>query len=342
MEHHHFHWLEKLQVQIMTIVGLLAVYFLAWPAVRPDDPLAPMTFLPLGGYGSAAGFAIVFCLLVAVCAAATVAVRPVGGLLSATLAAGAVSLRSPQIRALLWARQGDVGNLYAQLMAEALMLAVLATVASLIVFVVRRTAAAINPNWLWKNPMTEPADPQREEASDSPAAKVETSSPDADATLWARIRSAVHAAGQQASRVAGRREGARLMVGRCAACVLVAAIIATVMLVAVMQSSDRGQIIFALLVSFTVGLFVAHQIFPQPHALVAWVLPMIIAVGFYAMAWAGVRPDGPGDWARVNVLFRALPVDWLTAGGGGALLGFWISQRVHEYRHVHHGHEHGE
>jgi len=323
MEHHHFHWLEKLQVQIITILGLLAVYFLAWPMVRPADPLSPMTFLPLGGYGSAAGFAVVFCVLVAICAVATITVRPVGALLAATLAAGGVSLRSPQIRALLWARQGDMGNLYVQLMLEAAMLAMLAAAAALIVFLVRRTARAINSNWLWKDPMVEMP------SADAPKAK-----PPRPGRL-AVLRT-------NGARGTGRREATPIVVWRCAACIVLATVIATVLLVAVMRSSDRGQIIFALVTSFTVGLFVAHQVFPQPYALVAWVLPMIISIAFYAVACMGMAAGPGGDWAHVNMLFRALPVDWLTAGGGGALLGFWASQRVHEYRHVHHRHEQGE
>jgi hypothetical protein len=29
----------------------------------------------------------------------------------------------------------------------------------------------------------------------------------------------------------------------------------------------------------------------------------------------------------------ALPIDWMTVGEGGALLGYWVSQRIHEIRH---------
>ena len=281
----------------MTVLGLLGVYFLAWPIVRPDDPLSPMTFLPLGNYGSAVGFAVVFCMLVAVCAIATVKVRPVGALLSATLAVGGVSLRSPQIRAMLWDRQGDLGGLYAQLMIEVATMALLAAAASLIVLLVRRAAGAINPDWLWKDPMAA-------ESAERPAATVE--------------------------------------LGRCAVSVVLAGVIATVILAATMRSADRGQILFALLVSFTVAVFVAHQVFPQPYALSVWVLPMVIAVFFYAVAWVKMRSGVAGGWVAVHTLFRALPVDWMTAGGGGALLGFWVSQRVHEFRHVHPQHQEGE
>ena len=50
-----------------------------------------------------------------------------------------------------------------------------------------------------------------------------------------------------------------------------------------------------------------------------------------AAAAAGSQPDA---WARVNDYSRALPVDWLTAGSGGAVLGYWISERLHEMKYI--------
>ncbi len=337
MEHHHFHGLEKLQVQIMTVAGLLAVYFLAWPVVRPDDPLSPMTFLPLGGYGSAVAFAGMFCVLVALCAVVTVAVRPVGALLAATLSAGAISLRSPQIRGLLWTRTADLDGVYCELMLEAVMLAMLAAAGSLIVYLVRRLVRSVRPQWLWTDPMAELTDEQRANVTDAPS--------DAKGGIVAMLfGQAVHSMlvslGKEGSRIAGRRDPLRIVLARCAACIAMASVIAVVILTVVLRSADRGQIIFALVASFTAGVFFAHQAFPQPYALVVWILPMVISVGFYATAWLVATPGQATDWSKVNVLFRALPVDWLTAGGGGALLGFWASHRVHEFRHVHGHHEH--
>lgn len=341
MEHHHHHWLEKLQVQIVTAAGLFAMYFLAWPIVRPPhDPLSPMVFLPLGGLGSMAAFAGVFCVLVAVCAVVTIAVRPVAALLAATLAAGGASLRSEQIRRVFWARQADMAGLYTELMLEAIMLALLAALAVLIVFLVRRLMAAVRPNWMWTDPVAELTDEQRANAGDAPMDKVKLIPLDFVAAIYVYLRSLMVGASKDASREVGLRETIPVTVGRCLACVAVASLIAVLLLMALMRSADRGQIIFALVASFTVAVFVGHQLFPQPYALVIWALPMVIAVVFYAIAWAVAPAAGHvTDWAKVNMLFRALPIDWLAAGGGGALLGFWASQRVHEYRLVHHHHE---
>ena len=324
----------------MTLAGVLAVYFLAWPVVRPADPLSPMTFLPLGGYASAGAFAGMFCVLVGLCAVVTVAVRPVGALLAATLSAGAVSLRSPQIRGLLWTRPADLDGVYSELMLEAVMLAMLAALASLIAYLVRRLVGAVRPEWVWTDPLADLTDEQRKNVTDAPG--------DTKGGLVAFVfGSAAHtmlvSLGKEGSRTAGRRDPMRIVLARCFACVAMAGVIAVVILMVVMRSADRGQIIFALVASFTAGVFFAHQAFPQPHALIVWVLPMVIAIGFYAAAWLVATPGQAADWAKVNVLFRALPVDWLTAGGGGALLGFWASHRVHEFRHLHghHAHEQG-
>jgi len=341
MEHHHHHVLEKLQVQVITVAGLLAVYFLAWPIVRPPhDPLSPMVFLPLGGLATMAAFAGVFCVLVAVCAVVTIAVRPVAGLLAATLAAGGVSLRSERIFDLLCVRKADIAGLYTELMLEAVMLALLAAVAALIVFLVRRLIATVRPTWIWTDPVAELTAEQRDSAGDAPMDKAKLIPLDFLAAIYAYLRSLMVTAGKSASRKAGLREAIPVAVGRCLACTAVASVIAILLLMALMRSADRGQIIFALVASFTIAVFVGHQLFPQPYALVIWALPMVIAVGFYVVAWAVAPAAGEvTNWAKVNMLFRALPVDWLTAGGGGALLGFWASQRVHEFRLVHHHHE---
>jgi len=345
MEHHHHHWLEKLQVQLVTAGGLFAVYYLAWPIIRPNDPLAAMAFLPMGGMASAAAFAGVFCILVAICALATIAVRPVAALLAATLAAGGASLRSDQIRKLFWTRQADMSGLYSELMLEAVMLALLAVLATLIVFLVRRLVGAVKPTWLWTDPLTEVSLEQRQEVRSRPIAKASKKESDGIfPTLFVLIggnflRELMYDAGKRGTSKAGQVQPLGIAITRAVACAGLATVVSVLLLFALLRSADRGQIIFALVASFSLGVFAGQQVFPSPHSLVIFILPMLVAVGFYTVAWAFVTPGEIVNWAKVNVLFRALPVDWLTAGGGGALLGFWASQRVHEFRLVHHHHE---
>ena len=59
---------------------------------------------------------------------------------------------------------------------------------------------------------------------------------------------------------------------------------------------------------------------------------MVAAVAFYVLAAVGSLAKGQGAWMSVPACYHALPVDWLTAGAGGAALGCWIAERMHESR----------
>ena len=104
------------------------------------------------------------------------------------------------------------------------------------------------------------------------------------------------------------------------------------MLLVLMKSSNRGQILFALGASFLLGTMIAHQLFPATQSAVAWAGPVLGAVFLYALTCASSIGLGPQAWREVLINARALPVDWITFGAGGAVLGYWISARIHEMR----------
>jgi len=295
MNHRRFHWLEKIQVELATLVALAAVYFLVWPHLRPDDPEGPVTFVSVGGYGHLAAFALIVWVLAAAAAVVTIHSRPEGAMLAAFIGAGGVSLHSPSVRPLLWLWQDRLAGLYGRLILEVLLLAAVLAVAAGIVLLVRRMIAAIRPGWIWRSP--------------------------------------VGAAPAPAQSGSGRRRGNRDLLARSIACLLLGMLIAVILLLLLMRSGDRGQALFALLMSFVVGVMVAHQVFPSPYSVVAWTMPVATAIVFYVLFALSSMSGSSNAWTRVPFYAYALPIDWMTVGAGGALLGFWISQRIHEIRH---------
>jgi hypothetical protein len=111
-------------------------------------------------------------------------------------------------------------------------------------------------------------------------------------------------------------------------------VMAAVLLLSLMRSGDRGQIIFAMFASFFLASLVAQQLFPRSLGGLAWIMPFVLAVVFYALGAASVASSDPQAWIRVPDYARALPIDWLTAGVSGALAGCWTSSRIHEERLV--------
>jgi len=65
MSHSKFLGLEKMQIQVATVIAMAAVYFGAWHFVQPSDPQAPLTFLAGVGIGSLARLAMVTIVLAA-------------------------------------------------------------------------------------------------------------------------------------------------------------------------------------------------------------------------------------------------------------------------------------
>ena len=183
------------------------------------------------------------------------------------------------------------------------------------------------PGWMWKSPITEIALEKArgvENLSDGERAEV-------------RIRYGLLGVffvnlGRKGTGKIAKGGPKGQWITRPLACLLTAVVISVILLQLLLQSADRGQILFALGVSFLVGVLVAYQVFPVRPSLVATAAPLLAAVVFYAMAAFVPIPPTPEGWIKVPLYARALPVDWLTAGCGGAVLGYWISWRIHELR----------
>jgi len=335
MDHQRLHWLEKFQVQIAAAVGLAVVYFAVWPTFRPWDPELPLTFLPEGDYGSMVLFAVVVWVLSGAAAAITVTGRPEGALFVTLVGTAGLSLNSSRIRSLLMLREDDLSGLFASLAMEVVLLAVVIMVAAIIIGVVRSAIFAVRPGWLWKDPLADLGEEKRRKAGDAGVDKAIWIGNPVAASPMNVLRRLFRRPGAEGGRT-GAEKGARSdMLLRSASCLALGIVVAALLLLLLMRSPRRGQILFALFVSFFLAGLLAHQMRPTPYGVLALVMPVVLGLAFYALAGTTAMSGEPLAWTRVQNYARALPIDWATAGAGGAVMGFWVSMRIHTAKHLH-------
>jgi len=329
MNRHHHHFLEKLQVQLAAVAALVVMYLAVGPVLGWWDPQWPTIFVPSASFAQLAGFAGIIWALAAVCALVTVSSRPEGALLAALLGAAGVSLHSAPMLAALWRYDEGQGVLFALLIGEVVLLAVVLSVAELVVHIVRSGVAHCRPGWMWPGRVP----PAGWLAGGGVGSDVPRLASAGFRAILVQAWSALKAGGDNESASRRGRVNGRMLV-ESLSCLGLAVLIASVALMLLMKSEDRGQVLFALFASFLLGVMVAHQKFPTPFGVAAWASPMATAVLFYLLAIVTAVDYDVNAWMHVHFYARALPVDWLTAGGGGAVLGFWISERIHEFRHL--------
>jgi hypothetical protein len=226
------------------------------------------------------------------------------------------------MRVLLWSHQDKLGLLFAKLIGEVLLLALLAVCAGLIISLVHWMMSRLNPKWAWRDRTASLTDKQHGDGHRS----------EARAPLPSLLRALIAAARPAAARKTDRRLATQVLL-RAVYCVGLGTPIAIALTLVVMQSANRGQIIFALLGSLFVAAFLAYQTFPVASSLPAMAMMVLSAVAIYALAGAMSISGTHGAWMNVEFFAQALPVDWLAAAGGGAVLGYWVSSRAGEARH---------
>lgn len=108
------------------------------------------------------------------------------------------------------------------------------------------------------------------------------------------------------------------------------------------QSAEPGQVIGALLLSFTAGGIAAHQMFPTPARVLPLVTPLILAASSYL--WTSVSSEDQAAllsrfYARYGVELlpaaRALPIFYASAGVAGVAFGLGWSHAIHAARGGH-------
>ena len=330
-----FHWVEKLQVQIASAAALAAVYFWLYKAFRPWDGDAAIAFLPYGAWAQLGLLAVTVWGLAAVAALLTTHARPEGALIATLIGVCGLSLRSPQMRTLVWQYPEGTRGMFLQLVGETALLVVVLVVALVVIAMFRSLVASINPSWVrrdvWATMTAEDMGEVRAEGRARVFRRFLK-------LFFGAIVTVVEKLEEKSGRPVGEGErvGAKDRPFADAASCMGLSLVASVVLVLVLlQSADRGQIIFALLAANLLGMLIAHQVFPARSLVVAWLAPMLMGMAFYVLAAVGALHDGANAWAHVSpIAALALPIDWMTAGAGGGVVGFWISQRIHELKHL--------
>ncbi len=92
-----------------------------------------------------------------------------------------------------------------------------------------------------------------------------------------------------------------------------------------LRSLAPGQVVFALVLSFYVGSFIAGLVFKTAPTIFYWLAPMVAAAVSYllAMHMKGPYPGYPGFWGAA-----ALPIYYASAGVAGTVMGFYSAMRT--------------
>jgi hypothetical protein len=269
-----------------------------WRWFLPADPAGPVAFLLNGGAVSLLLAAGLLWILAALAGGATTLSRPEGALIAALVGVGGVAMRSESLERLLWYKDVTIGELYLRMILEVFLFGLALCLAEAVARLVRAGVGKRHPKLLWRDPLDDLTDEQRKGVSLPVTCRKESSGAD-EGGRWIRLKPA----------------------GGCFATAVGAAV---VLLFFLAQSNQRGQILFALFASFCLAVMLAQHLFPIACSALAWSVPMVTAVLVYGLAIVSGGGDRP--------VFQALPIDWLTAGGAGALVGYWVSGLMREAR----------
>ncbi|MHC4561341.1 MAG: hypothetical protein ACYS8X_01055 [Planctomycetota bacterium] len=329
-------WLaEKLGVQGIAAMAAVAVYWLIAPRLTGSDPFLPAAFVPDERWGQAVGVAATFWVLAAMCGALLVVARPEGALAAALVGLAGISAFSPPIRSLLWSSDGTLRSVYLAMLVEVLLGGAALIVAAEIVGMVHRAVMPLVGRLGWRPIEQRVPDIVPESVAPDEATIASLPGRQFGLTvailLWG-LRSLLRRGKGDEPVGTDKLSGP----GRRAACMAMTLILGIVLVALLMQSADRKQVIFAVSISFLVASLVAHQTFPTACSMLVWITPVLVGAGVYALAavTAGSTGAGAMDWLETPLLARALPIDWIAAGSGGAMLGVWISGRSHETKLV--------
>ncbi|MCD6377216.1 MAG: hypothetical protein J7L99_00015 [Planctomycetes bacterium] len=287
--------LEKIEVYSTSAIALAIVYFILSRAVKPWELTGAITFVPTGDFYQLIIFASLSWAIAAACAVLTASARIEGAVMATLIGLAGFSLSSGQMRTLLWRWGNEYPKLFKSLVNETILMGGVLLGIILIIYLVRMIIGKIFPSLLWSGAIV---------------------------ISERNIRDGKNAPLP--------RETSHII-----AAIAVELAIAMLMLVITMRSTDRGQIAFALVISFFLASLVAHQVFSVRWTLPLLSGPIIIAIIIFGIAAVG-NASTEQTWRDVELVAQsvplraALPIDWLTFAGAGTAAGCWLSSRIAE------------
>jgi len=329
MSHERWHAIEKIQVQVAAAAALAFMYFVGWRLIHPTDVDGVVVFLPTFRIGSLALFALVVWAMAAATAVITVSARLEGAVLALLVGVAGASMRTEPMRRLVNRLEPNVAGLMISLAVEIVVLLVILAGAMAVIAVVREILGRLLPEWMV--PMRRPSAP--------------VESADGAGRPWGRtlltlllgfgfVRTDMktHLMSLPAARNSKDKPSALELTQTILiafALTLLAGLLGMMLTLLAPDSVERGQILFALAISFFLAAWVVSYFVPAGFSAPYWSAPLVLAIVIYLKnCW--VAPDPPLTWARIGAMANILPVDWLTAGCGGAVGGYWLSCRLNE------------
>lgn len=314
---------EKALIEVACLIGVAAVFLLASPLLTGNDPLGATTFT-FGGAGRVVAAVAAMVAVAVICGALTVVARPAAVGTAMLIGLAGLSLHSPALRTLLWRHHAGLPFLYWSLAAELIAGAILLGMAMVVGELVRRACTGTARSWAWRSSLADAeisSDRWPEIDHDRLAANpLYDRSMTLSTLVWA-IRS-----------LFGRDRRGGMGLKHRAICMAVMVIGGAILIAILCRTGQRQQVLFAIFTGFMLMAMSIHQIFPTACSTIFWVSPIIVGLAVYALAASACQSLGGSatSWIDVPHLARALPVDWLTMGSGGGLVGYLVSARLHE------------
>lgn len=325
---------EKTQVLLTAGVALAAVYYLFWQKFTGDDPGNPIALIPDGRFGTILALGVLLCIMAGLAGLTTTRSRPEGAILAALIGLGGLSIRSPRMRPMLWMEPENLPSIFWQMALEILIFAVILLLAEAVAGLFRGLIKRIKPSWVWTDPLADLSAEQRKLIKSDGVAFL----PNPEECKWMAVTGEFGLMAWLVNRLLNRctkdtqAESMRTILKRSVSCLLTGVAIGVILVTIIMQSTLRGQVLFALFAGFFIAALAARHFFPVRSIFIAWAMPLITALIFYIFA-AISSSNAPADfWATARPQFQALPIDWLTAGCSGAVLGFWTTGRMLEFK----------